>query len=67
MAGRPKSEQGQEKRVHRMAIRWTKSEMDRLNEAKEKLGLPYDVDVARILTLQGVDALLGPERKNVAQ
>lgn len=67
MAGRKKSEQGSEKREHRTMIRWTKSEKDLLEEAKKKMGLPYDVDVVRILTLRGIGELLGEERENVAE
>lgn len=67
MAGRPRSEQGSEKREHRTVVRWTKSQRERLDEAKKKMGLPFDVDVVRFFTLQGLDELLGEERENVAE
>lgn len=67
MAGRKKSEQGTEKRVQRTVVRWTESEKKRLAEAKKAMNVPYDVDVVRILTLQGLDSLLGKEPENVAQ
>ncbi len=31
------------------------------------MGVPYDVDVVRILTLKGLDSLLGAEPENVAE
>jgi hypothetical protein len=67
MAGRKKSEQGPEKREQRTVVRWTSSEKKRLAKAKESMGVPYDVDVVRILTLQGLDSLLGKEPENVAE
>ena len=67
MAGRPRSEQGSEKREHRTVVRWTKSQKERLDKAREKMGLPFDVDVVRFFTLQGIDELLGEEVKNVAE
>lgn len=67
MAGRPKSEQGAEKREERTVVRWTKSEKNRLQRAKKEMGVPYDVDVVRLLTLRGLDSLLGEEQENVAQ
>lgn len=67
MAGRPKSEQGDEKRDARMVVRWTESEKERLLKAKKELGVSYDVDVVRILTLRGLDSLLAEEQENVAQ
>ncbi len=67
MAGRKKSEQGAEKRTERTVIRWTESEKRRLLEAKKEMDVPFDVDVVRILTLRGLDSLLGEEQENVAQ
>jgi hypothetical protein len=67
MAGRPKSEQSPEKREERIVARWTKSEKERIETARKKLGLRYEVDVVRILTLRGVDDLLAEEKENVAQ
>jgi len=67
MAGRPKSEQGPEKRDERTVVRWTKSEKERLAKAKKEMDLPFDVDVIRILTLRGLDSLLGERQENVAQ
>lgn len=67
MTGRPKSEQSKEKREHRTVVRWTKSERDRLHEAKEKLGLPFDVDVIRMFTLKGVEELLPSGDGDVAK
>jgi hypothetical protein len=67
MAGRPKSEQGEEKREHRTVIRWTKTEKDRLTEARKKMGLAYEVDVVRILALRGLDAVLPEAGENVAE
>ncbi len=67
MPGRPKSEQGTEKRVERTVVRWTKTEKDRLEKAKEAMGLPYEVDVVRFMTLSGLDSFLGVEPENVAE
>jgi len=67
MAGRKKSEQGPEKREQRTVVRWTESEKKRLAKAKQTMGVPYDVDVVRILTLKGLDSLLGAEPENVAE
>jgi hypothetical protein len=67
MAGRPKSEQGDEKREHRTVIRWTKTEKNQLGEAREKLGLKYDVDVVRILALRGAAELLAESPETVAE
>ncbi|AXH66249.1 hypothetical protein SEA_SATIS_88 [Streptomyces phage Satis] len=67
MAGRPKSEQGDEKREHRTVIRWTKSEKDRLAEARKKMGLTYEVDVVRILALRGLKEMLPEGPENVAE
>lgn len=67
MAGRPKSEQGDEKRDKRIVARFTESEKDRIELARRKLGLKYEVDVVRNLTLQLVDTLLGDEQENVAE
>lgn len=67
MTGRPKSQQGEEKREHRMVIRWTKSEMDRIRRAKKELGLPFDVDVVRTFTLKGVEELLPSGDGGVAE
>lgn len=67
MAGRPKSEQGEEKRECRTVIRWTKSEKDRLVAARKKMGLSYEVDVVRILALRGLDDILAEPQENVAE
>lgn len=58
MSGRPKSEQEEEKRNRRTTIRWTDTEIARIEEAKKRLGLPHDVDVIRMFTLKGVGELL---------
>jgi hypothetical protein len=57
MSGRVKRP-GEEPRNHRTTIRWTETEINRIERAKEKLGLPYDVDVIRMFTLKGVEELL---------
>lgn len=67
MPGRPKSEQGTEKRNERTVVRWTKTEKDRLEAAMKAMGLPYEVDVVRIMTLRGLDSLLGDMQENVAE
>jgi hypothetical protein len=67
MPGRPKSEQGAEKRTARTVVRWTKTEKDRLEAAMKEMGLSYEVDVVRIMTLRGLDSLLGAEAENVAE
>lgn len=67
MAGRPKSEQGDEKREERTVVRWTKTEKARLAEAKKAMGVPFDVDVVRILTLRGLDSVLAENQENVTQ
>ena len=67
MSGRPMSQRSGEKREHRTVIRWTESEKAVLAEVREKLGLPYDVDVVRILTLRGAGELLAGDRKAVTQ
>lgn len=67
MAGRPKSEQTDEKRVHRTAVRWTESERDLLEAARKKLDVRYEVDVIRILTMDRVKELLAGEPQTVAE
>lgn len=67
MAGRPKSEQGEEKRTERTVVRWTETEKNLLAEGKKKMGVAFDVDVVRILTLRGLDSLLAEEQDDVAQ
>lgn len=67
MAGRKKSEQSDEKRNERTVVRWTKTEKDRLAKAQKAMGLPFEVDVVRILTLRGLDSMLGEQQENVAQ
>lgn len=67
MAGRKKSEQSDEKRDQRTVVRWTQTEKDRLTEAQKAMGLPFEVDVVRILTLRGLDSMLGEQQENVAQ
>ena len=67
MAGRKKSEQSDEKRNERTVVRWTKTEKDRLTKAQKAMGLPFEVDVVRILTLRGLDSMLGEQQENVAQ
>ena len=67
MSGRPKSEQGDEKRDKRIVVRFTKSERDRIELARQKLGLKFEVDVVRNLTLEHVDPLLASEPENVAE
>lgn len=66
MSGRPKKP-GEEMRKHRTTIRWTDTEMSRIQEAKDKLGLPYDVDVIRMFTLKGVEELLPSRDGGVAE
>ncbi|AYD81254.1 hypothetical protein SEA_KELA_86 [Streptomyces phage Kela] len=67
MAGRPKSEQGDEKRDKRIVARFTESERSKIDEARKILGLKYEVDVVRNLALQAVDDLLVSHRENVAE
>lgn len=67
MAGRPKSEQGDEKRDKRIVARFTESERSKIDEARKILGLKYEVDVVRNLALQAVDDLLVSRRENVAE
>lgn len=67
MSGRPKSEQGDEKRDKRIVVRFTKSERDRIELARQKLGLKFEIDVVRNLTLEHVDTLLASEPENVAE
>lgn len=67
MAGRPKSEQGDEKREERTVIRWTKSEKGRLRAGMTAMGVQHEVDVVRLLTLRGLDSLLVEEQENVAE
>ena len=67
MPGRPKSEQGIEKRTARTVVRWTKTEKDRLEAAMREMGLSYEVDVVRIMTLRGLDSLLGEEQESMAE
>lgn len=67
MPGRPKSEQGDEKRDRRIVARFTKSEKARIELARQKLGLKFEVDVVRNLTLELVDSLLASEPENVAE
>jgi hypothetical protein len=67
MAGRPKSEQSDEKRSERTVVRWTATEKKRLEDAKKEMGLAFEVDVIRILTLRGLDSRLAEERENVAE
>lgn len=67
MSGRPKSEQGDEKRDKRIVVRFTKSERDRIELARQKLGLKFEIDVVRNLTLERVDTLLASEPESVAE
>lgn len=67
MSGRPKSEQGSEKRVHRTTVRWTRTEERMIDQAKRKMGLQHDVDVIRILTLEGVRRVLPSGGNGVAE
>ena len=67
MTGRPKSEQGSERREHRCTVRWTKSERDVIDRAREHLGLAFDVDAIRVLALNGARTLLGEHPENMAQ
>jgi ethanolamine ammonia-lyase large subunit len=53
MAGRSRRP-GAERRTERTAVRWTPSEMRSIQDVKEELDLPYEVDVIRTLTLEGV-------------
>lgn len=54
MAGRAKSEQGTEVRDKRTSVRWTKSEYDNLEKARQDRGIKYLVDVPRVMTLQQI-------------
>ena len=67
MAGRPKSEQTDEKRIHRTAVRWTESERDLLEDVRKKLDLRYEVDVIRLLTLGSAMDLLAEKPQTVAE
>lgn len=67
MSGRPKSEQSDEKRDKRIVVRFTKSERDRIELARQKLGLKFEIDVVRNLTLERVDTLLASEPESVAE
>lgn len=67
MSGRPKAEQGDEKRDQRIVARFTKSEKKRIERARKMLGLRYEVDVVRNLALAAVDDLLVSSGENVAE
>jgi len=67
MSGRPKSEQGDEKRDKRIVARFTESEKQRIERARKILGLKHEVDVVRNFALAAVDELLVNAGENVAE
>lgn len=56
MAGR-KRDPGAEVRDERTTVRWTKSELERLERAREALGIEYTTDFVRVLALRQLDLL----------
>lgn len=66
MAGR-KREPGAEVRDQRTTIRWSRSEIQRLEKAKNLLGFTYDVDLIRALTLRQLDLIESASGSVVAE
>ncbi len=56
MAGR-KRPPGAEIRDERTSVRWTKSELARLEKARELLGIAYTADIVRLLTLRQLELI----------
>lgn len=53
MAGRPKVA-GEENRTERTSVRWTKSELGRLEKTQKIMGVTYLTDVPRIMALRQI-------------
>ncbi len=67
MAGRPKSEHERETRNFRTSVKWSEADRERIARIRGKLGLRFDSDVVRYLTLEGLRRLEDTVEKNVEE